>query len=180
MLTTAEALATVLHFTYIYSSLFTLHGLAFGSSVACGWYASATTFLCQVWNGYRGCGTYARTTALGSERAGGGVQESIFAGGRGYARCDRGRLRHGRLFGFIDDGHGGRCGQQRRGLSPRHLGGLINGILIRFFVSLFVDCARVKGSFKGSRSLWERFLFVLGVVFLSIFAPADGGAAGCL
>jgi hypothetical protein len=46
MLTTTEALATILHLADIDSALFTFCGLAFCDCVFGGWYTSPTTLLC--------------------------------------------------------------------------------------------------------------------------------------
>jgi hypothetical protein len=67
MLTATEALATILHFAYIDSALFTFYGLPFGNRVFSGWYTSPTTLLCQIWNWYRGCGAYPWPATFSSE-----------------------------------------------------------------------------------------------------------------
>lgn len=180
MLTTAETFTTVLHFAYVDSSSFTLYILGFCCSIPCGRYASSTTLLRQVRNGYRRCGAYARTTALGSERAGRSIQESIFSGGRRRARDDGWDLHGWRLLVLIDDGHRGRRGQQRGILHSRNLGRLMRGILIRLFVGLFVHRSRVECSFKGCQTLLLRSLFIVRIVVPPIFSPAYGRTPSCL
>lgn len=154
MLTTTEAFATVLHFAYVDSALFTFHAFALRcAGIHCGWYASSTTLLCQVRHWYGRCGAYTRTTALGGERARRGIQESVFSGGRRHAGNNWRDLHHWRLLWFVDDGHGGRRRQQRSQVRPRNLGRLIGGILFGLFVGLFIDRSCVNCSFKGCRTL---------------------------